>query len=123
MPLLFDENTSWRVIRQLQDIFPDSHHVRYFNLLQSPDEEIWLFAKKEGYSIVSHDDDFHQRCLAYGAPPKVIWVKSGNIRKKDFEQTIRNWSTFIDHFLNEEESALLVIDSPAPRPSLPTSTT
>jgi predicted nuclease of predicted toxin-antitoxin system len=78
MKLLFDQNLSPRLARQLAAEFPGSEHVRRVGLGSAEDSEIWRFAADHGFVIVSKDIDFQQRALLYGGPPKVVWVRLGN---------------------------------------------
>jgi predicted nuclease of predicted toxin-antitoxin system len=48
------------------------------------DNEIWDFAKLNGYTIVSKDADFSNRILLESPPPKVIHIRFGNLRLKEF---------------------------------------
>lgn len=98
MKLLFDEHISFRVVRSLHDIFPEAKHVKFFNLEHEDDQKIWNFAKNEGFSIITKDDDFHQRNITFGTPPKVIWLKLGNTRSSDLESFIRDKSIEIRRF-------------------------
>ena len=63
MKLLFDENLSPKLVRQLADLFPDSAHVEERGLEASDDRQIWEHAALEGYCIVSEDLDFHDRSI------------------------------------------------------------
>jgi predicted nuclease of predicted toxin-antitoxin system len=76
--LLFDENLSYRLVRALQNTYPDSAHVRDLGLEGAADRLIWTVAAQGGYLLTSKDTDFYQRSLVYGAPPKVIWLRVGN---------------------------------------------
>ena len=58
MKLLFDENLSRKLVARLAELYPDSVHVAEVGLLESPDLEIWEFAKAEGFMIVTTDSDF-----------------------------------------------------------------
>jgi predicted nuclease of predicted toxin-antitoxin system len=44
------------------------------DLLESPDREIWEFAKARDFVIVSTDSDFYELATTIGPPPKVIWL-------------------------------------------------
>lgn len=89
MKLLFDENLAHRLPALLADAFPDSAHVRDFQLTSAADELVWAFAKDHGFAIVSKDDDFRQRSLVFGGPPKVIWVRLGNKSTAQIAAAIR----------------------------------
>ena len=73
--LLFDENLSPALVRDLADVFPASSHVRDLQLQAAPDELIWRRAATDGFIIVTKDDDFRQRRFLYGFPPKMIWSR------------------------------------------------
>ena len=55
MKLLFDENLSRKLVARLAELYPDSLHVADAGLLQSPDSEIWEFARAGGFVIVTAD--------------------------------------------------------------------
>jgi len=82
MKLLFDQNISYRILNLLSDDFKGSSHVKKEGLVNEPDREIWEFAKTNGYTIVSQDADFNDLCLLNGFPPKIIWIRTGNLPTK-----------------------------------------
>ena len=45
MKLLFDENLSHRLVRLLEDLFPNSIHVRDVGLKAADDPLVWEYAK------------------------------------------------------------------------------
>ena len=108
MKLLFDEHFSFRSVKALLDHFPGSHHLKFHNLENADDARIWYFAAKEGYAIITKDDDFHQRALALGSPPKVIWVKAENMRRNELEEFILQKQDEIRAFESREESLLVL---------------
>jgi len=59
----------------------ESRHVRRLGLGSVSDEEIWRFARAEGFAIVTMDEDFQHLAVRYGTPPQVVWVRLGNVRK------------------------------------------
>ena len=83
MKLLFDENLSPKLPGLISATYPDSQHVRELGLKGHTDEEIWNYAKANGFTLVSKDKDFYQRTLLYGAPPKFIWLCLGNCTRDD----------------------------------------
>lgn len=58
MKLLFDENLSFRLPRDLAHLFPESLHVEDVGLDQSDDEAIRRYAVEHGFAIVTKDADF-----------------------------------------------------------------
>jgi len=56
--LIFDQNISFRLIKRIIDLFPDSKQVRELGLENSTDTEIFDFAKRNDFAIVTFDSDF-----------------------------------------------------------------
>jgi len=98
MKLLLDENLSRRIIPFLQGAFPDSSQVALLGLEGASDSEIWLYAKDNGFVIVSRDSDFQERSLVAGHPPQVVWLKVPN-RSKTFVLNI-----LLDHKVEIEQA-------------------
>lgn len=73
MKLLFDQNISFRITKGISDIFPNSKQVRQLNLDDSSDIDIWRYARKNDYVIVTFDADFSDIANVNGCPPKIIW--------------------------------------------------
>ena len=109
MKLLFDQNISPRLVPALSDIYPGSAHVQDFNLHQSDDEKVWLFAKEQGFTIVSKDSDFHQRSFVFGCPPKVVWIQRGNCSTAVIERILRAQIAPLTAFHEDGESAFLAL--------------
>ncbi len=56
------------------------------------DSSIWEYAKANDLTIVTKDSDFSYRILTRDPPPKVIHIKFGNLRLKDFNTLIgKQW--------------------------------
>jgi predicted nuclease of predicted toxin-antitoxin system len=108
MKLLFDENLSHKLPRQVAASFPNSEHVRELALKGKTDEEIWNYAKASGFAIISKDKDFYQRAMLYGAPPKFIWLRLGNCTRDDLLALIREHERDILAFEISPESVLIL---------------
>lgn len=111
MKLLFDQNLSRRLVARLSTVFPDSTHVVYEQLESSDDEVVWKFAKINGYTIVSKDSDFRQLSFLHGQPPKTIWLRIGNSPTSRAADLLKENVDFIAAFIDDVESALLVLPS------------
>jgi predicted nuclease of predicted toxin-antitoxin system len=59
MKLLFDANLSHKLASRLADVFPESSHVRLVGLEVQSDLAIWDYAKDQGLTIVTLDEDFY----------------------------------------------------------------
>jgi predicted nuclease of predicted toxin-antitoxin system len=107
--LLLDQNLSRRLVEALSADFPDSTHVVECSLDMSTDREVWDFAGKHGYVIVSKDSDFRQFAFLYGAPPKVIWVRTGNVTTTAIAELLQANRSRIEAFSTSPEESLLVL--------------
>lgn len=109
MKLLIDQNLSFRLVAKLAGAFPGSQHVRDAGLDRADDAAVWGYARAEGLMILSKDDDFYQRSVLYGHPPKVIWVQLGNASTAEVQATIERWTPAIVEFAAEANESIMVI--------------
>jgi predicted nuclease of predicted toxin-antitoxin system len=112
--LLFDQNRSPRLIRNLERFVIGSDHVRNIGLDRSTDREVWEYARDHDFVIVSKDDDFRQLAFLYGAPPKVIWVRIGNGSTSEVEKLLTASVAIIREFGESADESLLVLPGLAP---------
>jgi predicted nuclease of predicted toxin-antitoxin system len=110
--LLLDENLSRRLLQRIEDLFPRTEHLAEVGLLQAADGAIWEFAKENGFCIVSADSDFYELATTLGPRPKVIWLKGCDYPTDVAEELLRGQAIRIAEFLNDPESAVLVIPKP-----------
>lgn len=103
MKFLFDQNISYRILRQLPDKLKDSTHVKTEKLINAPDREIWEFAKQNNFTIVTQDSDFNDLNSLYGFPPKIIWIRAGNITTSDIIDLLLDYFNDIVEFGNNSE--------------------
>lgn len=66
------------------------------------DREIWEFAKKEGFTIVTFDADFYDLVTLYGHPPKVIWLRIGNTTSDNLIMILQTHSEIIKAFVTDK---------------------
>lgn len=71
MKLLIDQNLSYRLVKQLQDLFPGTEQVKRLGLVGHRDINIWGFARQHGFVILTQDEDFLDLSLVRGARPKL----------------------------------------------------
>jgi len=109
LKLLFDQNLSPRLIRALQDLYPDSLHVRDIGLEAVDDAVVWEYAAEHRFVIVSKDSDFHQRSFLLGHPPKVVWIRLGNCSTSAVAAVLRQHATSLEVFARDEAGAFLVL--------------
>jgi predicted nuclease of predicted toxin-antitoxin system len=89
MKLLLDQNISRKLVKKLEGLFLGSNHVYLLGLHEASDEEVWNYARDNGFTIVTQDSDFNERSLVYGYPPKVIWLRTGNVSTQNIKQLLK----------------------------------
>lgn len=110
MKLLFDENISYRIVKQLIEIFPESLHVSRIGVsFPISDRIIWEYAKKNQLVIVTFDEDFESLANLYGFPPKVIILKLGNSSTKVIASVLTSKVIDLEHFYLSKTHGLLEI--------------
>jgi predicted nuclease of predicted toxin-antitoxin system len=109
MKLLIDENLSPELTRLLDDLFPDSIHVRDVGLKAADDPLVWDYAKDNGLMLLSKDADMHQRSFIFGPPPKVVWVRLGNCSTADVEKLLRLHFGAIAVFFEDSYASFLIL--------------
>ena len=103
MKLLFDQNISHRILKVLSERFTGSTSVKNENLIDSLDKTIWEFAKNSNYIIVTQDSDFNDLNLLYGFPPKIIWIRAGNLRTEELAKILEDHYYELEEFENNSE--------------------
>jgi predicted nuclease of predicted toxin-antitoxin system len=103
MRLLFDQNISFRIVNRLIDSFPDCKHISQVGLSDYEDQEIWEYALNHNYIIVTFDSDFFDISLINGCPPKIIWIRTGNLTTIEIAKLLIDNRTTIFDFINNKE--------------------
>jgi predicted nuclease of predicted toxin-antitoxin system len=59
---------------------------------QPTDKELWDYARRENWTLLTKDADFFEQLVINGTPPKVIWLRTGNLRRTDLETLlVKRW--------------------------------
>jgi predicted nuclease of predicted toxin-antitoxin system len=90
MKLLLDQNLSHRLLSALDDLFPNSLHVRLLGLAEADDLAIWNYAAQHDLVIVTQDSDYADWNKLRGAPPKIVWLRCGNTSVEQMHSKLRN---------------------------------
>lgn len=109
MKLLFDHNLSPALVSCLHDIFPGSNHVFRLALHEASDADVWEYAKRHGFAIVTKDADFSELSLQRGFPPKIIWLRIGNCTTEEIEQVVRTNAAAIDALSDDRERGVMAL--------------
>lgn len=67
--------------------------------------EIWHYAKHNNFSIVTFDADFSDIANLKGTPPKIIWLRTGNIRTKEIADVLNRNSEVLKDFITNSDYA------------------
>ena len=102
MKLLFDQNISHRILNVLPQIFDGSTTVKHEKLINSSDRKIWEFAKEKEYIIVTQDSDFNDLNSLFGFPPKIIWIRTGNLKTEQIANILNVYMTEIENFISDD---------------------
>jgi predicted nuclease of predicted toxin-antitoxin system len=108
--LLFDQNLSYKIIKHIEHLFPNSSHVKFLDLDTSDDIAVWEYAKKHDFHIVTQDTDFNDINTLYGFPPKIIRINTGNTTTKTVIELFKKKNEIISEFLNDERTGYLELD-------------
>ena len=109
MKLLFDENLSRRLPARLADLFPGSAAVTGLGLQKISDPELIGFAARNGFMVVTQDEDLPDLVAVRGGPPKVLWIRCGNRRTADIERLLRTYHEQIEALDRDMENHLMMI--------------
>ena len=109
MRLLFDQNISHRILRFLSSGFAQCTTVKDENLTDFSDRKIWDFAKQNNFAIVTLDSDFNDLNSLFGHPPKIIWLRTKNLRTEYIAKILVKQETEIENFINNTTFGILEI--------------
>ncbi|WP_051786539.1 DUF5615 family PIN-like protein [Endozoicomonas numazuensis] len=106
--LLLDENLSPKLVARINNTYPGSLHVLHSKLDNSPDIEIWCYAKKHQMTIVTKDKDFLHYATQYGYPPKLVYLTTGNVKLAVIESILVENEAIIKSFIKRDEGVLKI---------------
>jgi predicted nuclease of predicted toxin-antitoxin system len=106
--VIADENISWRIKKLIPDwdILP-SNEIDPGKRMT--DSWIWNFARQNNYSILTFDEDFFEIQNIHSFPPKIIWLRTGNISTRSIAERLKLLESEIKNFLGNEEMGIYEI--------------
>lgn len=107
--LLLDQNLSPRLINRVIDLYPNVLHTDSVGLRNAPDRDVWEYARRYDYIVVSKDADFSELLLLFGTPPKIVWIRRGNCSTSEIAQLLRDHFEMIETFCDDPESGILAL--------------
>ncbi len=106
---LLDNNLSWKIARKIEHLFPGCLHVESVSLDASDDPDVWDFARQNNLHILTKDADFSKILTFRGFPPKIVWLKCGNVTTKEIVDRVLDNEAIIHDFLTHPTAGLLEI--------------
>jgi len=105
----FDNNLSVLLPKAVAQLFPGSSHVAELEIARLSDRQIFEFAGKNNFILVTKDKDFYHLLNTLGPPPKIVWITIGNSSNRETITTLTSNTKAIKQFVAGNR-ALLVID-------------
>jgi predicted nuclease of predicted toxin-antitoxin system len=106
---LIDNNLSYRIASILRTNFSGIVHISDIQLKANDDLSIWNYAKSKNLHILTKDKDFNDIQLTEGYPPKIVWIKIGNVSTNRIIQLLILNEMKIKEFLSNPEFGILQI--------------
>jgi len=108
LKLLIDENISWRIKRLLANwsVLP-ANEIQTKGKIS--DAIIWKYAKDHDYQLVTFDEDFVELQNLYGYPPKIIWLRMGNVSTQDIANRLTQLEVTLTKFIADRDSGVIEI--------------
>lgn len=103
MKFLIDQNISFRIIPLISTQFKNCHHIKEFDLINKNDSEIFEYAKKNNFdAIITSDEDFYNIVQISKPPPKIIWLRTGNVSTKYLSDVLLKNFVEIELFIKND---------------------
>jgi predicted nuclease of predicted toxin-antitoxin system len=106
--LIADENISWRLKKSLPGwlILPSNEIEKNKRL---SDFKIWQFAQRNNFHVLTFDEDFTDLHNLLGFPPKIIWMRTGNMTTLEIATRLLSLKKSIVEFLKNDELGVFEI--------------
>ena len=88
--LLFNQNLSRHLPRQLVDLYPESSHLKDLGMRRAIDVGVWRNAGNAGFIIVTKDKGYRRLSAERGHPPKVVVITLGKASTLEIETLLRD---------------------------------
>ena len=85
------------------ETFSESTTVKNEGLIDALDRTIWDFAKEKNYVILTQDSDFNNLTSLFGHPPKIIWIRTGNLRTYEIADILIKYYDELEKFIADED--------------------
>lgn len=77
--------------------------------MRESDDQIWDYARLNGFAVVTKDEDYNNLSLVRGSPPKVVWLQLGNCSTAQVETAFRARFAQIEAFESDPTFDTIVL--------------
>lgn len=109
MKFLIDNNLSPKLAAVIQSSFQGSVHVADLGLDEDEDLVVWEYATRNQFPILTKDADYNNIQQLKGFPPKVVWIRSGNVSTQYIRILLQAEQATITAFLKNNKAGILEI--------------
>lgn len=74
---------------------------------------VWYYARTHGFVVVTKDSDMVELSLLRGAPPKIVWLRLGNVSTMAVEAALVDAVEAIDELVANDSRAVLSLSAVA----------
>ncbi|MEX0772325.1 MAG: DUF5615 family PIN-like protein [Balneolales bacterium] len=112
MKVLIDAQLSPSIAAWINKSFGNIKAIstRSVKLNAAEDKEIYLYAKHNGYVIMSKDDDFLRLIEQHGMPPQLIWVTCGNTSNAEMKAILLKTILKVKDLIENGEAVVEISD-------------
>ena len=89
--------------------FPGSIHAASIKNGRVTDLEIWSYAKKHDFVIVTYDEDFYEWQQLRESPPHIVWLRFGNAPTHYISDKLIRNKKYIMQMVSDEMNGILEI--------------
>ena len=83
MRFVVDAQLPPALARWLAERGSTSEHVFDLGMASADDKAIWAYASQVGAVIVTKDEDFAERRARAGDGPSIVWIRVGNVSRRE----------------------------------------
>jgi len=88
MRLLLDAHLPPALAKVLTKKGYDATTVTALSMKSCEDSTIWNYAKENGFTLVSKDEDFIRLLGDKGSSPALIWIRTGNCKNRELIEAV-----------------------------------
>ena len=79
-------------------------------LENASDSLLFDYAKQNGFSIVTFDSDFLDLNIIRGIPPKIIWLRTGNLTTRSVAHLLNPNIKLVRNFLESQQTDVGILE-------------